>query len=492
MKQPKQYDAAGREMPNNLEAEQALLGAALINNQAYHAVSAFLIPEDFYEPIHQKIWKAISDIVMGDRVANPVTVKTTLPQGQMVGEMTISEYLGALAGAAVSIINAADYAGVIHDLSLRRGLIFIGEDMVNTAFTASFESSVQTQIEDVEQRIFELSAAHREQSGNGRFAGSSIFSQYLEMVTPDPKRRSMHGVPIGLAEVATVLSERVFEPTNVYGMISSSGEGKTSLVLVLLRAAVANGNPVLFLSYDQSGPQIVSQMVAQELGIETRIQRGGNMTEKQIDRASTYVRRLAQAPFEVKDCDSSKDTAKRLSRYVKEFIRKNSNGKTPLVVVDHAATIKPEREDTNADQGTKARNAIQELKACAKTAKCTFLVLMQRGTDGTKRFNPRPIKADVYGGQSAIQPWDAIFYLYRAETYLDEQRNTAKNDKERSEIENRFVQQYGPDIENTAELGALKVRFGTVKQKRKVRFVPEFTLYESLYRPDDEGQGDLL
>jgi len=492
MKQPKQNDAAGREMPNNLEAEQAILGAALINNQAYHAVSPFLIPEDFYEPIHQKIWKAIGDIVMGDRVANPVTVKTTLPAGQMVGEMTISEYLGALAGAAVSIINAADYAGVIHDLSLRRGLIFIGEDMVNTAFTASFESSVQTQIEDVEQRIFELSAAHREQSGNGRFAGAAMVSQYLEMVTPDPKRRSMHGVPIGLPEVATVLSERVFEPTNVYGMISSSGEGKTSLVLVLLRAAVANGNPVLFLSYDQSGPQIVSQMVAQELGIETRIQRGGNMTEKQIDRASTYVRRLAQAPFEVKDCDSSKDTAKRLSRYVKEFIRKNSNGKTPLVVVDHAATIKPEREDTNADQGTKARNAIQELKACAKTAKCAFLVLMQRGTDGTKRFNPRPIKTDVYGGQSAIQPWDAIFYLYRAETYLDEQRNTAKNDKERSEIENRFVQQYGPDIENTAELGALKVRFGTVKQKRKVRFIPEFTLYESLYRPEDEGQGDLL
>lgn len=492
MKQPKQNDAAGREMPNNLEAEQALLGAALINNQAYHAVSAFLIPEDFYEPIHQKIWKAIGDIVMGDRVANPVTVKTTLPQGQMVGEMTISEYLGALAGAAVSIINAADYAGVIHDLSLRRGLIFIGEDMVNTAFTASFESSVQTQIEDVEQRIFELSAAHREQSGNGRFAGSSIFSQYLEMVTPDPKRRSMHGVPIGLAEVATVLSERVFEPTNVYGMISSSGEGKTSLVLVLLRAAVANGNPVLFLSYDQSGPQIVSQMVAQELGIETRIQRGGNMTEKQIDRASTYVRRLAQAPFEVKDCDSSKDTAKRLSRYVKEFIRKNSNGKTPLVVVDHAGTIRPEKEDINSDQGTKARNAIQEIKACAKTTKCAFLVLMQRSSDGMKRFNPRPTKSDIYGGQSAVQPFDSIFFLYRGQFHMDEQIKTAKDEKEKSQIEARFHQTYGPDIEGTAEIGALKVRFGTASLRRKVRFVPEFTLYESLYRPDDEGQGDLL
>lgn len=492
MKQLKKNDAPAREMPNNLEAEQAILGAALINNQAYHAVSGFLIPEDFYEPIHQKIWKAIGDIIMGDRVANPVTVKTSLPQGQMVGEMTISEYLAAVAGAAVSIINAVDYASVIHDLSLRRGLICIGEDMVNAAFEAAFESPVQAQIDDVEQRIFELSAAHREQTGKGRFAGTAIVSQYLDMVTPDPKRRSMHGVPIALKELATVLSERVFEPTNVYGMISSSGEGKTSLVLVLLRAAVANGNPVFFLSYDQSGPQIVAQMVAQELGIETRIQRAGGMTDKQIDRAAVYVRHVAQAPFEVKDCDSSKDTPKRLTKYVKEFIRKNANGKTPLVVIDHAGTIKPEREDANADQGTKARNAIQELKSCAKNTGASFLVLMQRSSDGMKRFNPRPTKSDVYGGQSAVQPYDAIFYLYRGQYHMEEQIKTAKDEKERGQIQARFHQMYGDDIEGTAELGALKVRFGTTSQRRKVRFIPEFTRYESIFVPDDVDQGDLL
>jgi replicative DNA helicase len=483
--------SVGREMPNNLQAEQALLGSVFMNNQAYHVVSSYLIPEDFYEPIHQKIWKAIGDIIMNDRVATPVNVKSAIPDFDM-GGITVAEYLAHLCAEAVTVINAKDYASVIHDLSLRRALITIGQDMVNEAYDASYENSVQTQIDDVEQRIFELSAAHREQSGKGKFAGTAVVSQYLEMVTPDPARRSMHGVPIGLKELATVLSERVFEPTNVYGMISSSGEGKTSLVLVLVRAAIANQNPVLILSYDQSGPQIVSQMVAQELGIETRIQRAGNMTEKQIDKAAGYVRRIAEAPFEVKDCDSSKDTPKRLTKYVKEFIRKNANGKTPLIVIDHAGTIKPDAEDKNADQGTKARNAIQELKACAKGTGATFLVLMQRSSDGMKRFNPRPMKSDVYGGQSAVQPFDAIFYLYRGEYHLQEQCKTAKDDKERGQIEARFSQQYGQDIEGTAEIGALKVRFGTTTQKRKVRFIPEFTRYESMYVPDDEHQGAMF
>lgn len=478
---------APREMPNNLEAEQALLGAALMNNQAYHVVSAYLIPEDFYEPIHQKIWKAIADIVMSDRVANPVTVKSKLKDVD-IGDFKLSDYLGTLAGAAVNIINAPDYASVVHDLSLRRAMISIGEDMIAKAYDAEYSEPVEGQIEDAEQRIFELSVAYREQQGKGRFAGSTMLTQYLNYVNPDVARRSMHGVPIGLPELATVLSERVFEPTNVYGLLAASGEGKTSLLLVLVRAAVAAGNPVLILSYDQSGEQIVAQMVAQEMGVETRIQRAGNMTEKQIDKATAYVRKLAQSPFEVKDCDSSKDTAKKLTRYVKEFIRKNSNGKTPFIVTDHAATIKPERDDKNADQGTKARNAIQEMKACAKATGSAHLVLMQRGSEGTKRFNPRPVKADVYGGQAAIQPWDAIAYLYRAEVYLQEQQDTAKNDKEKAEIEARFIQQYGSDIENTAELGALKVRFGTTKQKRKVKFIPEYTLYESMYRPEyDQG-----
>lgn len=492
MKKQDRTSPPPREMPNNIEAEQALLGACLVNNQAYHVVSSFLIPEDFYEPIHQRIWKAISDLVLKDRIANPVTIMSGLPKDFKISEdMSLGQYVGRLSTEAVSIINAKDYARTIHDLSLRRALITIGEEMVNEAYNAENDAGVQEQIERVEQSVFELSSAHREQNGAGRFAGQAIVSQYLDLVTADPRTRSMQGVPIGLPEIATVLSERVFQATNVYGMISSSGEGKTSLVLSLVRAAVAAGHPVLILSYDQSGTQIVSQMVAQELGIETRIQRAGNMTEKQVDKAADYVRRLAGAAFEVKDCDSSKDTPKRLTRYVKEFIRKAGNGKTPFIVVDHAGTIKPERDDANADQGTKARNAVQELKACAKTSHATFLVLMQRGSDGMKRFNPRPVKSDVYGGQSAVQPYDGIFYLYRGQFHMEEQIKTAKDDKERGQIEGRFMQMYGTDIEGTAEIGALKVRFGTTSQRRKVRFIAEYTLYESMYRPEYD-QGELM
>lgn len=480
-----------RELPCNIEAEQALLGACLVNNSAFASVSSFLAPEDFYEPLHGRIYKAIGDLILLDRAANPVTVKAALTAEGKVGDMTIAQYVARLSTEAVSIINAEDYGRAILDLSLRRSLIALGEDMVNRGYDSPLDSPTSEQIEAAEQSISELSSVHRDQNGGGRFTGAAIVAKYAEMISGDPKRRKQHGVPTGLKEIATVLSEEVLEPGNLYGMLSSSGEGKTSLVLGIVRAALRNGNPVLFESYDQSGLQIVSQMAAQELGIETRLQRGAGMTEPQVDRALGYISKIAAAPFEVKDCSSAKDTATRLVGYARQFMKKHKGGKTPLIIVDHAGTIKSEREDRNADEGTRARNNAQGLKDYAKQADAAVLLLMQRPSAGLKRFNPRPTRQDVYGGQSAMQPFDAIFYLYRAEYHLEEQLKMAADQRDADKIRLRFAQQYGDDIEGTAEIGAVKVRFGSSAIRRKVKFIAEFTRYETMHTYDYD-QGDLL
>lgn len=480
-----------RELPCNIEAEQALLGACFVNNAAFASVSSFLAPEDFFEPLHGRIYKAIGDLILMDRAANPVTVKAALTAEGNVGDMTIAQYVARLATEAVSVINAEDYGRAILDLSLRRSLISLGEEMVNRAYDSPLDAPTVDQIEFAEQAVSELSSIHRDQNGGGRFTGSAIVAKYLDMVSGDPKKRAQNGVPTSLKEISTVLSEEKFEPGNLYGMLSSSGEGKTSLVLGIVRAALRNGNPVLFLSYDQSGLQIVAQMAAQELGIETRLQRGAQMTEPQVDRALGYVSSIASSPFEVKDCSSSKDTASRLVGYARQFLKKHKSAKTPLIIVDHAGTIKSERDDRSADEGTRARNNAQELKDLAKLSNCSVLLLMQRPSSGLKRFNPRPTRQDVYGGQAAMQPFDAIFYLYRAEYHLEEQLKMAADDREADKIRARFAQQYGPDIEGTAEIGAVKVRFGSSAIRRKVKFIAEFTRYETMHTYDYD-QGCLL
>ncbi|HBF28169.1 DnaB-like helicase N-terminal domain-containing protein, partial [Rhizobium sp.] len=132
-------EAMYREAPSNIEAEQALLGAILVNNDAYYRVSDFLKGPHFQEALHRKIFDVAADIIRMGKTANPVTIKTFLAADDKVGDLTVAQYLARLASEAVSIINAEDYGRAIYDLALRRALITIGEDVVNIAYDAPID-----------------------------------------------------------------------------------------------------------------------------------------------------------------------------------------------------------------------------------------------------------------------------------------------------------------------------------------------------------------
>src|ERR1700744_3661888 len=154
-----------RSAPHNIEAEQSLLGAILVNNDAFYRVSDFLEPKHFFEPIHQTIFETASSLIRMGKVATPVTLKTFLPADTDLGGMTVSQYLARLAAEATTIINAQDYGRTIYELSLRRDLIRIGEDMVNVAFDAPVDFAPRNQIEDAERRLYELAESGRYEGG---------------------------------------------------------------------------------------------------------------------------------------------------------------------------------------------------------------------------------------------------------------------------------------------------------------------------------------
>src|SRR5215470_17582249 len=159
-----------RAAPHNIDAEQALIGAVLVNNEAFYRVSDFLAPEHFYEPIHQKIFEIAASLVRAGKIATPVTLKTFLPADLDIAGLTVSQYLARLAAEATTVINAGDYGRTIYDLATRRSLIVIGEDMVNVAYDAPVDFAPQTQIEDAERRLYELAETGKYDSGFQRFA----------------------------------------------------------------------------------------------------------------------------------------------------------------------------------------------------------------------------------------------------------------------------------------------------------------------------------
>src|SRR5688572_29947992 len=164
-KQVEEPAATFRSAPHNIEAEQALLGAILVNNEAFYRVSDFLEPIHFHEPVHREIYEIVSQLIRVNKLATPVTIKTFLPADLAIGDITLAQYLARLAAEATTIINAEDYGRNIYDLALRRALIGIGEGMVNVAFDATVDETPVAQIEDAEKRLYELAEKGRYDTG---------------------------------------------------------------------------------------------------------------------------------------------------------------------------------------------------------------------------------------------------------------------------------------------------------------------------------------
>src|SRR3546814_4696545 len=158
---PAAGDAAFRVQPHNIDAEQELLGAILVNNDAAMKVSGFLQPPHFFHEAHRRIYEASLTLIERGEIANPVTLKAYFERDEVLAKAGGTPYLARLAAAATTIINAEDYAKVIHDLALRRELIGIGEDMVNRAYDPKVEEPATDQVEEAEQRLFkQIGRAH--------------------------------------------------------------------------------------------------------------------------------------------------------------------------------------------------------------------------------------------------------------------------------------------------------------------------------------------
>src|SRR5215472_12350209 len=189
-----------RSPPANIEAEQALLGAMLVNNAAHARVAEFLVPEHFADPVHGRIYAAIGKLVERGQVANPVTLKNLFDQDGALAEVGGAAYLVRLAASVVTIINAEDYGRTIYDLHLRRQLITLGEDVVNDAFAHDLERDAVNQIEAAEKRLFDLATDGQSERGFQPFQQALLTA--IELASDAFKRDGrIVGVATGFSEL---------------------------------------------------------------------------------------------------------------------------------------------------------------------------------------------------------------------------------------------------------------------------------------------------
>jgi len=218
---------AYRTAPHNIEAEQALLGAILINNDAFYRVSDFLESRHFFLRLHQEIFETSGSLIRMGKVANPVTLKTFVTESETdLGGMTVPQYLARLAAEATTIINAQDYGRTIYDLSIRRNLIDVGTDMVNVAFDAPVDFAPRAQIEDAERRLYELAESGRYDGGFQKF--SQALTVAVDMAAKAFQRDGkLSGIATGLRDLDVKMGG--LQPSDLIIVAGRPGMGKTAL-----------------------------------------------------------------------------------------------------------------------------------------------------------------------------------------------------------------------------------------------------------------------
>src|SRR5690242_12989228 len=415
---------AYRSAPHNIEAEQSLLGAILVNNDAFYRVSDFLEPKHYFEPLHQTIYETAGSLIRMGKVATPVTLKTFLPADTDIGGMTVGQYLARVAAEATTIINAQDYGRTIYDMALRRDLIRIGEDMVNVAFDAPVDFAPRNQIEDAERRLYELAETGRYDGGFQRFA--QALTTAIDMAAHAFQRDGkLSGIATGLRDLDTKMGG--LQQSDLIILAGRPGMGKTSLatniaynVARAYRGEVqpdgttkaVNGGVVGFFSCEMSAEQLATRIIAERTGIPSSHIRRGGITEADFEQIKDVSIELQQLPFYVDETGglSIAQLAARARRL------KRQKG-LDVLVIDYIQLLSGSQR--------KSDNRVQEvteittgLKALAKELNVPIIALSQLSRQVESRDDKRPQLSDLRESGSIEQDADVVIFVYREEYYL--------------------------------------------------------------------------
>ncbi|MGN6307389.1 MAG: replicative DNA helicase [Mesorhizobium sp.] len=414
-----------REAPNNIEAEQALLGAMLVNNDAFYRVSDFLKASHFYEPLHRKIFEVSAELIRMGKMANPVTIKTFLPAEEKVGDMTVAQYLARLAAEAVTVINAADYGRAIYDLATRRALITVGEDMVNIAYDAPVDMAPRDQIEDAERRLFELAETGRYDGGFESF--TDAVKTAVDMANAAYMRDGhLSGIATGLRDLDARMGG--LQPSDLIVLAGRPGMGKTSLAtniaFNIAEAYVpaqqadgtfkaANGGVVGFFSLEMSSEQLATRIISEQTEIPSSKIRRGEISEHDFEKLVACSQTMQKLPLYIDQTGgiSIAQLAARARRL------KRQRG-LDVIVIDYIQLMTGSSKAASQNRVQEITEITTGLKALAKELSTPIIALSQLSRQVESRDDKRPQLSDLRESGSIEQDADVVIFVFREEYYL--------------------------------------------------------------------------
>lgn len=482
-------DALGpvRTAPHNIEAEQALLGALLVNNVVYEKVGEILAADQFYDPVHGRIYEAISTLVNRGQIADPKTLRGLFDNDPALVSVGGANYLVDLAANVVTIFNVEDYARLIHDLHLRRQLISLGTDVVNDAFQHDLDNPAMDQIGAAEAKLFEL--ARSGETGRGFVKLGDALAISIKMAEEAHKRDNhITGVTTGFTDVDRRMGG--LQRSDLVILAGRPSMGKTALATnIAFNAAHAffksegrEGSGVAFFSLEMSSEQLATRLLGDYSSVPSDKIRRGEIKTEDFSKFVEASQILSRVPLYIDDTpglsvSALRTRARRLSRQM---------GNLGLIVIDYLQLMR-------GSTGRREENRVQEvseitrgLKAIAKELNIPVLALSQLSRAVEMREDKTPQLADLRESGSIEQDADVVMFVYREEYYHARSEPTRRAEEDESKFNDRYSRwmQRGEEVNNIAEVIVAKQRHGPIGTI-KLHFDGQFTRFSNLERSFD-------
>ncbi|MEC8245205.1 MAG: replicative DNA helicase [Pseudomonadota bacterium] len=427
---------ATRQMPNNLPAEQNLLGALLLDNGVMERIDDRLRAEHFYDPLHGRIFSTMMRLIDRGQLANPVTLKTFFSATEEGQTTEIEDYLGELADGVISIAQATDYASTIYETHLRRELIRIGDDVISDASHPDVDLPATTQIETAEAKLFQL--AETGEAGAGLRSLENVAAAAINQAAIALKSDGgLSGYSTGLTGLNNKMGG--LHRSDLIILAGRPAMGKSALATNIafhVATTTRTGEtaaPVAFFSLEMSAEQLGTRILSERARIDSNSIRQGQLSSEEFDRLIEASDALSTAPFFIDDTPSL--SVSQVASRARRMKRTTGLG---LIVIDYLQLLMPQLGVRPENRVQEISNISRALKAMAKELDVPVVALSQLSRAVEQREDKRPNLADLRESGSIEQDADVVLFVYRDEYYL------AKKEPEREshESEEKFNLRY--------------------------------------------------
>ena len=450
--------------PSNLEAEQALLGSILVNNDIIDEVSTIVSSTVFYDPAHVKIYEVIESLNNKGMIANPITLKNFFEKDNMLNEVGGTEYLVKLTRFSGSAKQAIDYAKIIHEMYLRRELIQISDQLSADTLNANTqEQDAENIIESTEKSLFDL--AERGSFSQSFLKFNQALDQTIEMATLAMQSdQGIAGVPTGLTDLDEKLGG--LHKSDLVILAGRPSMGKTALATNIAYNAAQNllkkqeKSSIAFFSLEMSSEQLSTRILSEQAKIKSDDIRRGKVTEEEINRYIETSRNIYNLPLYIDETPAiTIATLSNRARRIKRLFGLS------LIVVDYIQLMRSSSKNND--------NRVQEISEITQELSVPVLALSQLSRAVEQRDDKQPQLADLRESGSIEQDADVVMFVYREAYYLE------RKQPKLGSIEHAEWQSKMNDVNGLADIILGKQRHGPTGTI-KVEFEGIYTKFKDL------------